>query len=609
MRMHRLVPAALITGFVVAVVPAPSQATDQTVLSLVAPTRATPGTKATLRAHWAYGSVPVTGKADLQVRDNGTWKRVRSLAISRGVARTTVTLAKSRTYRLQATSITSPTEAALTSSIKRVIRVSSSVAKSSPPDLKVSKSFTTAGSTVTLRATWRSQGRPVIGRVAFQWLNGGRWRPLTEATTVKGVARIAVTVAGNTRFRAVGRASVSHGKRLRYGATFSASPIVLVAARVEPSAPPSPTAPPMAGTQVVFTGSGWGHGVGMSQYGARAMAIAGHTASDILTHYFTGTHLATASTSEAIRVQILSKAGSTTLTFAGGGTVSVTNQGSITVPTGGKVSLTATSSGVAARLEGRSTRVPGGTKATVTWSSTLKVAGAHGVYKRGSIVASVIDGKLNLILKVAMDPDYLYGIAEVPSSWEPGALQAQAIAARTYAFMARESGVKASCDCHLFDDTRSQYYAGWTKENEAIYGKNWVAAVNATKDHLLVDANDNPVTTFYYSSSGGRTENSEDVWSSALPHLKAVDDPWSLDPASGNPNAKWTATLKAADVAKAFGLPDVASVKIASRTAGGNAAKLTATSSDGRTASISRAEKIRAAFGLKSAHLSSVKVK
>src|SRR5579862_7339162 len=70
---------------------------------------------------------------------------------------------------------------------------------------------------------------------------------------------------------------------------------------VKPSVERRPFAPPT----VTFYGRGYGHGVGMSQYGARGRALAGQTAATILAHYYQGTTLATISASSPVRILVL----------------------------------------------------------------------------------------------------------------------------------------------------------------------------------------------------------------------------------------------------------------------------------------------------------------
>jgi SpoIID/LytB domain protein len=178
----------------------------------------------------------------------------------------------------------------------------------------------------------------------------------------------------------------------------------------------------------------------------------------------------------------------------------------------------------------------------------------------------------------------------MPSSWPAAALQAQAVAARTYALVASASAPKASCGgCHLWDSTRSQVYTGWAKEAESSgstrWGALWVAAVQATQTtattSLTVLHSGRPVTTYYASSTGGRTRDSGDVWGTSLPYLASVTDPWSVDPSVNPRYARWTRTVTVPAVLKIFALPDLVSLKVTTRDASGAAKVLTATSSAG----------------------------
>src|SRR4051794_7646161 len=120
-------------------------------------------------------------------------------------------------------------------------------------------------------------------------------------------------------------------------------------------------------------------------------------------------------------------------------------------------------------------------------------------------------------------------------------------------------------------------------------GARWAAAVRATapgrSTGTVVTYAGTPIDAVYFSSDGGRTENSEDVWANPLPYLRSVADPWSSRPA--NPLASWSRTRTQKQVAAAFGLPDVVALDLSDRTAGGGVRVAVATSSSGRTARLS----------------------
>ena len=139
-------------------------------------------------------------------------------------------------------------------------------------------------------------------------------------------------------------------------------------------------------------------------------------------------------------------------------------------------------------------------------------------------------------LVLTVDPQhYLYGLGEVPSSWPVSALKTQAIAARTYAFRPPAQH-RAVCDCALYASSYDQVYAGWDKEG-GVDGDRWVAAVNQTDGQVVLNGG-TTIQAFYMSSSGGYTENNENVWGGTpIDYLRGVCDPG--DYTSANPNATW----------------------------------------------------------------------
>jgi SpoIID/LytB domain protein len=159
--------------------------------------------------------------------------------------------------------------------------------------------------------------------------------------------------------------------------------------------------------------------------------------------------------------------------------------------------------------------------------------------------------EMRLILEITPQ-EYLYGLGEVPSSWPMSALQAQAIAARTYAFTkAAISQHRSGCDCALYASSFDQVYAGWDKEGGQD-GDRWVAAVDATNNEVVMEAGAT-IQAFYMSSSGGFTEDNENVWGGTpIEYLRGVCDPG--DYTSENPSATWQITFPASQVTKELSL-------------------------------------------------------
>lgn len=147
---------------------------------------------------------------------------------------------------------------------------------------------------------------------------------------------------------------------------------------------------------------------------------------------------------------------------------------------------------------------------------------------RGSInIRRIASGPVNVINELPFE-QYLYGIAEMPSSWHMEALKAQAVAARNYALY--NIGKHTSDGFDICNGTHCQAYRGFTQEKIRN-----IQAVNETAGKLLL-YNDKLIPAYYHSSSGGHTEDSENVWRYALPYIRGVDDSYGL----GSPYDNWT---------------------------------------------------------------------
>jgi stage II sporulation protein D len=269
-------------------------------------------------------------------------------------------------------------------------------------------------------------------------------------------------------------------------------------------------APAGSGPLLVFTGHGWGHGVGMSQYGAYGYAEHGWSAQQILAHYYPGTTPGTAPVSQ-IRVLLADKKKSLTL--------------SSDVPFTVRDGLGKTHTLAAGPLTfGPSLLLPvdGQTTPQALTAPLTFHAGAGGPLTlklpyRGQIQVDVVDGKLRAINIVGLE-QYLYGVvpSEMPSNWASEALKAQAVAARSYALATRQVGAPYD----VYSDSRSQVYLGLSNEDPAT-----TAAVDATKGQVL-DYAGTIATTYFSSTSGGETESALDWVGTAVPYLVSVPDPF-----------------------------------------------------------------------------------
>ena len=256
-----------------------------------------------------------------------------------------------------------------------------------------------------------------------------------------------------------------------------------------------------AGTVFLIDGRGWGHGVGMGQYGARGYAEAGWGYQRILAHYYPGTKLQLV---PARPVRVLLAEGRTAVTIGSSKPFKV-------VDARGKVrKLRGTQNVVAARiakLRSPLRFVPG--------AAPLRL-GADAY--RGALLVHRRGGTLTVVNKLPLDR-YLRGVVpwEMPDDWHHEALRAQAVVARSYALATLKPGTLFD----LYADTRSQVYGGVQAESPTTNRAIGSTAGKALFWHGRV------ATTFYHSTSGGRTVSIEEAWpnATAVPYLVSVADP------------------------------------------------------------------------------------
>ncbi len=360
----------------------------------------------------------------------------------------------------------------------------------------------------------------------------------------------------------------------------------------------------------VFNGSGWGHGIGMSQYGAFEMAKAGYTAAQILQHYYSGTTYDAVPDSMWVNVNIVYGASSASATTSQ--LVSGNGGGGFTLSLGGKSMTSAVPANVAFSVSGGVVQAScstcqgsplSGPQAILNWDhapytgdrTLVRIGGSQ--YRDGALIITPKSSTtMNVVNQVRVHDEYLDYIAESPWSWNLESLRAQAAAARGYVLAKYNSlgkAVQTSCNCHVFDTTSDQVYGGYStvlSNGNAPYWANWKNAVHATGSSntttgYVARSKGSIISAFFSSSSGGRTENNEDVWGGTpLPYLRGVDDPWSLMPS--NPLRAWRQVAGGGSLAATFGLSDVARLDLSDRTVNGGIHTATATSSYGTVRTI-----------------------
>jgi stage II sporulation protein D len=320
----------------------------------------------------------------------------------------------------------------------------------------------------------------------------------------------------------------------------TAALLASIAAATAALAPATAGAAPMQ----VVRGAGFGHGIGMSQYGAYGMAQKGWGHAKILRHYYKGTKLGQAPSRP---VRVLLQASDPYVRFSG----ATTGPGGIALSPG--------TTYVVRRSGGRLALYGAGNKRVGTYRAPLTVSrGGKPVRLLGAAIQGVTSGRyrgslelhpgsLGGVTAVNALPidDYVKGVipGEMPPSWDSAALRVQAVTARTYALVVRQSGQIFD----LYPDTRSQMYKGAGSETTSTN-----AAVRRTAGQI-VTYKGKPATTYYFSTSGGRTENIENSWpgSTPQPWLKSIDDPYD----SISPKHRWTARFSNARMGALLGSP------------------------------------------------------
>jgi stage II sporulation protein D len=298
------------------------------------------------------------------------------------------------------------------------------------------------------------------------------------------------------------------------------------------------TAAARADSTFSIRGGGDGHGIGMSQYGAYGYALHGADYRAILAHYYQGTALATTNPRQTVRVLLATgRASFAGATGVSGSATHLTPATTYTVKAAG-ARLTITTA--AGRAVGSFASPLTVTASSATTPLTVPGLGAY----RGALQFSRAGGGVQTVNAVGLD-DYVRGVvaAEMPSSWATAALQAQAVAARTYAITTTVGGTGYD----LYSDTRSQMYGGVKAETPSTN-----AAVAATGGQIVTYGG-KPAVTYFFASSGGSTESIQNVWAGATPEpwLRGVPDPY--DNAGQDPYHSWGSQMSVAAAAHKLG--------------------------------------------------------
>ena len=299
------------------------------------------------------------------------------------------------------------------------------------------------------------------------------------------------------------------------------------------SAGAASTRPPSA-TVLVVTGRGWGHGLGMSQWGARGYALHGWSYQRILAHYYPGTVLGRVGQP---RVRVLLLQGDRIVTIGCPSAMKVSDS------TGIYRQLAAGTYGVSSKLvfPVRRVTVRDGRQAKPVvhtlgrqLSPPVVVQCPHdpllldGRAYHGDLVLRRSGSTLSVVSSLPLEA-YVRDVvgAEMPNGWSPAALEAQAVAARSYAVAELRPGEPFD----LYPDDRNQTYGGVRAESPSTD-----AAVAKTSGQVLM-WDGRVATTYYSTSSGGRTADIRDLDPGAapVPYLRPVPDPYD----AASPHHVW----------------------------------------------------------------------
>lgn len=340
---------------------------------------------------------------------------------------------------------------------------------------------------------------------------------------------------------------------------------------------PVPQPAQAAGDTFVINGRGFGHGVGLCQWGAYGQAKAGRSYREILQYYYRGTGIRTLSADQQARwVRVLLVEDQPTVTVTSkNASFKLFNEatgGQIAVGQAGQewqVKLVASDQGTLYQVidpQGQAVGSYGGpiqAKPEAGAYLTLKNNGTYRgwlrIIQRGSGLNS-----LSVVNHVQLE-DYILGIGEVPKLWPSEVLKTQAVIARSFGYLSLSSG--GTFD--VYDDQNSQVYEGMANE---IYS-GWVNAVKSTQGQV-VSYQGKPVKVYYSSTCGGCTENNQDYWGgTALPYLQSVPCTYCNLPQNAS-NYSWSAEFSRSQLESKLGITGIKYMEVTRRSATGRATSI-----------------------------------
>ena len=342
--------------------------------------------------------------------------------------------------------------------------------------------------------------------------------------------------------------------------------------------------------EISFYGQGSGHGVGLSQYGAKAMALGGSTYRQILHRYYSGASVITLRSADGgtflereqspLWVNLLQRQSSTSFEIeegsadicfdgAGGciGRASQQESWIFSYIGQGHCAFSLRQVGGVLTQVGQ----PGPCNASVrplSEETTFRVPRKARSYRGTLRLRSPnSDGTFHLVLQTDLE-SYLRGVSEVPESWPIEAIKAQVVATRSMAawtLLDRGSeqlfsdARQSDCYCNMSDGASDQVFRGYTGESEH---PNWVSAVQDSAAEVISYAGD-VAYGLYFHSSAGATENYSDVFSEGtFPYLVSVNDSPAISDFADNPLRQWGYLVAANSISTLFSFSWVNDVQV-----------------------------------------------
>jgi stage II sporulation protein D len=272
-------------------------------------------------------------------------------------------------------------------------------------------------------------------------------------------------------------------------------------------------AAPRAGAAVswVVHGRGFGHGVGMSAYGAYGYALHGKNYRFILAHYYSGTTIGTLDGPRVVRVLLEISPGD--VGFSG-----ATSACGMTLDPARSYEAHRVARSVLLRSSGGKRLANCGRKLRAAGPGAITIGGHRYRGALETVPTEEAAGSLNVVNALTLE-GYVKGVIpnESPPSWPMAELQAQAVASRSFAL----TGAVGGNGFDLYSDTRSQVYEGLESEYTTSN-----AAAESTRGQVVMYGG-KVAETLFSACSGGHTESIQNIFGGpAIPYLQGVPDPY-----------------------------------------------------------------------------------